>query len=233
MPQNEPSPAAKQAPSPCAALWCGLLGCLLMGTGDWLMLYGDTAYTGRLAWLTVGAAGIAPWRNALAMGLAFPAVVLYGAALFAIAAWLKQPRHQTVYRGLTAFSLTPWLCLHLFYVMILFLFAWLTANGGGALALPAAEALFDQFLWVVPLSEILMLPPYFCWFWLVARGHSTLPRWMALSNPLLFYLVLKLATLFMPDCAFRLAFTNGLMSESMALWFGSLLLCGARPAAQA
>lgn len=35
---------------------------------------------------------------------------------------------------------------------------------------------------------------------------------------------LKAVTLFMPDGAFRLAFTNGLMSESMALWFGSMQL---------
>ncbi|MCD8348633.1 MAG: hypothetical protein LUD16_11960 [Lachnospiraceae bacterium] len=28
----------------------------------------------------------------------------------------------------------------------------------------------------------------------------------------------------MPDSAFRLAFMNGLMSESMVLWFGSILI---------
>lgn len=31
-------------------------------------------------------------------------------------------------------------------------------------------------------------------------------------------------TMLMADRAFRLAFTNGLMSESMLLWFGSMLL---------
>ena len=36
------------------------------------------------------------------------------------------------------------------------------------------------------------------------------------------YGVLKLLTLLMPDVPFWLAFTNGLMSESMALWFGSM-----------
>ncbi len=34
----------------------------------------------------------------------------------------------------------------------------------------------------------------------------------------------KRKTELMPDGAFRLAFTNGLMSESMALWFGSMLI---------
>lgn len=28
----------------------------------------------------------------------------------------------------------------------------------------------------------------------------------------------------MPDGAFRLAFSNGLMSQSMAIWFGTMLL---------
>lgn len=37
-----------------AALICGILGCICIGSGDWL---------------TKGAAQIAPWRNALAMAL--------------------------------------------------------------------------------------------------------------------------------------------------------------------
>ncbi len=75
-----------------AALACGLLGCLCMGTGDWLMLYGDPAYDGTLHWLTRGAAAIPAWRNGLAMALSFPAVILYGVALFAIAEFLKGER---------------------------------------------------------------------------------------------------------------------------------------------
>lgn len=54
------------------------------------------------------------------------------------------------------------------------------------------------------------------------------PRWMALRNPLIFYALLKLVTMLMPDSAFRLAFANGLMSESMALWFAGMMLRSAR-----
>lgn len=67
------------------ALLCGLLGCLCFGGGDWLMLYGNTAHEGRIFWLTEGAAAIPAWRNNLAMALSFPGILLYGAALFAIA----------------------------------------------------------------------------------------------------------------------------------------------------
>lgn len=205
-------------------LLCGLLGCLCFGAGDWLMLYGDTAHQGSLFWLTEGAAAIPAWRNGLAMALSFPGILLYGIALFAIAALLKEERQRCIYHYLTAFSLTPWLALHLFYILILYGFAWMRTNGFAAAALPVSEALFGHLSWIVMVSEVLMLPPYFYWVYLLLRGKGYLPRWMAASNPLVFYGILKAVTLGMPDSAFRLAFTNGLMSEGMALWFGSMLI---------
>lgn len=71
-----------------------------------------------------------------------------------------------------------YLRLHLFYIMILYGFAWMTGSGYEAAALPVSEA----------------------------------------------YVFLKLLTMLIPDSTFRLAFTNGLMSESMLLWFVSMLL---------
>lgn len=210
------------------SLLCGIIGCVCFGAGDWLMLYGDTAYAGKLSWLTAGAAEIAPWRNALAMALAFPGILFYGIALFAIAVYLKNERKRKVYHYLTAFSLTPWLCLHLFYIMILYAFAWMNGNGYEAAALPVAEALFEHLSWLVIVSEALMLPPYLYWFWVLAKGNSVFPKRLALSNPLLFYALLKLLTMLLPDGPFRLSFTNGLMSESMIVWFGSLLLWSIR-----
>ncbi|MDE6591139.1 MAG: hypothetical protein K2K53_12525 [Oscillospiraceae bacterium] len=207
-----------------AALLCGLLGCLCFGGGDWLMIYGDTAHNGTLSWLTVGTAQIAPWRNNLAMALAFPGILLYGIALFSIAAFLLDETAKKRYQALTAFGLTPWLCLHLFYIMILYAFAWMSGNGYETAALPVAEALFSHLGWIVPASEFLMLPPYLYWGWLLLRKRSVFAKWMVLSNPLVFYGILKLLTLLMPDSSFRLAFTNGLMSESMVLWFGSMLI---------
>lgn len=205
------------------ALLCGMAGCLCFGAGDWLMIYGDTASAGNLSWLTAGVARIAPWRNALAMALAFPGIVFYGVALLVIARLIKEEEQRRCYGILTVFSLTPWLCLHLFYIMILYAFAWLGKNGYEAAALPAAQALFDHLSWMVLLSEAMMLPPYLYWAFLVAAGRSALPRAMAISNPLVYYAVLKLAAGLMPDGAFQLAFTNGLMSESMAIWFASLI----------
>lgn len=207
------------------ALICGMLGCLCFGGGDWLMIYGDTAHSGSLYWLTEGAKQIAPWRNTLAMALSFPGIILYGIALFAVEGCITGQKNRRVYHYLTVFGLTPWLALHLFYIMILYLFAWLNGNGYAQAALPAAEALFAHLSWVVIASEALMLPPFLYWAWLLARGRSVLPRWMAAVNPLTVYAVLFVVKTCLPDSAFRIGFTNGLMSESMIVWFCMLLGC--------
>jgi len=40
-------------------------------------MYGDPTCAGELWWLTDGVANIAPWRNTLAMVLAFPGIILF------------------------------------------------------------------------------------------------------------------------------------------------------------
>ena len=42
---------------------------------------------------------------------------------------------------------------------------------------------------------------------------------MAFTNVLLIFGILKVISMLMPQSAFRIAFTNGLMSESMIIWF--------------
>lgn len=206
------------------ALLCGMLGCVLMGTGDWLMLYGDPTATGAAFWLTEGAAQIPAWRNALSMAAAFPAVVFYGIGLFGIGDLLLGEKQRKIWFIMTAFGLTPWLCIHLFVVGALYLFAWLRGSAWAMAAQPCAEAFRSQFGWVVFISYPFMLPPYFYWGWQLFKKKSVFPKWMALSNPIMFYLVLKGISLLMPVSAFRLAFTNVLMSEAMFLWFLSMAL---------
>lgn len=69
-----------------------------------------------------------------------------------------------------------------------------------------------------------MVPPYLYWFYLLVRGKSVFQKGMAFINPLILYGVLKPVTTLIPDGAFRLAFTNGLMSEAMAIWFIVMLV---------
>ena len=209
-----------------AALLCGILGCLCYGVGDWLMMHGNPAYRGTLSWLTEGVAAIPQGRYNLAMALAFPGIILYGIALFAVEGYIKDGKQRRVYHYLNAFGLTPWIALHLFYVMILTLFSWMHGNGYADSALPVCEGLFHQLAWLVPVSEGLMLPVFLYWFYLQIRGKTVFPRWMAFTNVLVIYAVLKGVSLLLPVSAFRLGFTNGLMSESMIIWFGIMLIIG-------
>lgn len=202
-----------------AAMICGILGCFCYGGGDWLMMYGDTTYFGKLIWLTKGVAQIPAWRNGLAMMLAFPGIVLYGIALFYLGVFIREEKQRKIYHYLNAFGLTPWMCLHLFYIMILYLYSWMMNNGYAEAALPACEALFDHLSWIVMVSEALMLPVFLYWFYIVLRGKTTLPKWMAAGNVLVFYAILYAIKSMLPDIPFRLGFTNGLMSESMILFF--------------
>ena len=69
-----------------------------------------------------------------------------------------------------------------------------------------------------------MLSVFIYWFYLQISGKTIFPKWMAFTNVLLIFGALKCLTLLMPDSAFRLGFTNGLMSESMVIWFAIMLL---------
>ncbi len=209
---------------------CGILGCLCYGGGDWLMVYGDTTHLGKLYWLTTGVAQIPAWRNGLAMMLAFPGIIFYGIALFYIGRFIKSNKEQKIYHYLNAFGLTPWMCLHIFYIMIFYLYAWMENNGYSAAALPACEALFDHLSWIVTVSEAVMLPVFIYWFYLVIAKKTTLPGWMAFGNVLVFYLILSVVKSLLPDTPFRLGFTNGLMSESMTFFFILIFAVGRKTA---
>lgn len=201
------------------AMLCGMLGCLCYGSGDWLMMYGSPSYNGTLFWLTEGVADIPAWRNTLAMALAFPGIIFYGIALFALKELILEKKQQRRYLVLNAFGLTPWIALHLFYIMILYLYAWLNNYGYADAAVSVCEALYQHLSWVIWVSEAMMLPPFIYWFLLVIRGRNAIPKAMALVNPLVFYPALYIVRCMLPEGAFRLGFTNGLMSESMIICF--------------
>lgn len=205
-------------------LICGMVGCLCFGGGDWLMMYGDPNYTGTLYWLTKGVADIPAWRNTLAMALSFPGIILYGIGLFGLSQFIKENRHRKVYTTLTAYGITPWLALHLFYVMILFLYAWPNKNGYAEGANAICEAIYGHFKWLPLVSELFMIPPFVYWIYLQLKGMTILPKSMALLSVLPVYAVLFLIKTLLPASAFKIGFTNGLMSESMIIWFVALLI---------
>jgi len=198
-------------------LFCGLLGCVCMGAGDWLMIYGDPTYTGSVYWIAEGARSISQWRFDLAMILAFPGILLYGTALFAIQNYIPDAKERKIYHYLNAFGMTPWLMLHMFVVMILCLWSF---SGD----LEAATELRNRLSWVVFAGEVIMLPVFVYFFFLQIRGKTELPRGMAFTSVLFFYILLRVVLALIPASAFRLGFANSLMSQAMFLWFLSLLI---------
>ncbi|MCM1164395.1 MAG: hypothetical protein NC299_09985 [Lachnospiraceae bacterium] len=210
-----------------AALICGMLGCVFLCSGDWLMIYGNTAHSGAVHWLTEGTAQIPAWKNLLSMLVAFPAVILYGVGLFNAEAFVNSRKEKKIYRYLTAFGMMPWLCLHVYYVMILYAFAFMTQNNFEG-ALTVAEAMNSQFSCIIFISEAIMILPFLYWFYLQISGKTLFPKRMAFTNILIIYGVLQVVRMLLPDTPFRLGFTNGLMSESMFVWFGIMLLWSAK-----
>ena len=201
----------------------GILGCLCYGFGDWLMIYGNPTHFGKLIWLTKGTANIPQWRYSLSMFLAFPGIIFYGIALFAIEDFINEKKHKKRYHYLNIFGLTPWISLHLFYIIILTLFAWMNNNGYQAQAIPVCEGLFSQLSWVIIVSEIMMIPVFIYWFYLQIKGKTIFSKGYAFTNVIFIFIILKLFLKFIPNSAFRLGFTNGLMSESMIIWFTIIL----------
>ena len=103
--------------------------------------------------------------------------------------------------------------------MILSLFAWLNNNGFPEDAITICEAMYGNFSWLVPVSEVLMLPVFLYWFYLQITGRTVFRKSMAFTSVLVIFAVLKTIAAIMPKSAFKLGFTNGLMSESMIVWF--------------
>ena len=102
------------------------------------------------------------------MFLAFPGIIFYGAAIFSLERFIKEEKNRKIYHYLNAFGLTPWMALHLFYIMIFYLFQFMQTNDMGGEAVTVAEAVTSHFFWIVQLSEAFMLPVFLYWFYLVA-----------------------------------------------------------------
>ena len=60
------------------------------------MMYGDPTCTGAVSWLTRGTSIISQWRYDLAMALAFPGIILYGIALYAVEHCILEEKKQRI-----------------------------------------------------------------------------------------------------------------------------------------
>jgi len=101
----------------------------------------------------------------------------------------------------------------------------------GHLAEPDAGS--DRAVIVVMGGEQSLLPGIkfaerFADFGIMGLAVSLFGADMAFTNVLILFGILKGISNLLPVSAFRLGFTNGLMSESMILWFGFMLIWEAK-----
>lgn len=69
-----------------------------------------------------------------------------------------------------------------------------------------------------------MLPVFLYWFYVQITGNTIFKKGMAFTNVLVIFAILKGISMLMLESGFKLGFTNGLMSESMIIWFMLIFL---------
>lgn len=202
----------------------GMIGALLLASGDWLMIFGDPATSSHYFWLSEGAKHIAPWRHTLALALGIPGVIFCAIALLTLEIALKAGKERLYWRYMTSYSLLPWLTVHTFIIVQIYTFGWMNQNGFTAAALPTAEAVTKQFSWMTTICFLLISIPFILWLVFGLKGRLRLARWMAFVNPLIFLPILVLLRNIIPASAIKPAYINGEISTSFFLFFFGIFL---------
>ena len=81
------------------------------------------------------------------------------------------------------------------------------------------EGYCDQGNYEHMLQILTSIPVFLYWFYLQITGNTIFKKGMAFTNVLVIFAILKGISMLMPVSGFKLGFTNGLMSESMIIWF--------------
>ena len=96
-------------------------------------------------------------------------------------------------------------------------------NGYSSQAIPICEGLYSQLSWFVILCEAIIVPVFIYWFYLQIKGKTIFSKGFAFTNVIFIFIILKTIYKLFPTNAYSLGFLNGLMSESMIIWFGFML----------
>ncbi|ORX83527.1 hypothetical protein BCR32DRAFT_266901 [Anaeromyces robustus] len=198
----------------------GMLGSICYATGDWIMMYGDaTLISQKIGWFTKGTAQIPGWKNNLAMLLSYPGTILYAICLFSFERYIPNEKHKKIFHCLNIINLTPWMALHLIYIVILYAFHFMMTEGYEDVAIPISEALYNHFSWIIIMSLLFMMPLFLYFFWLLITGRTTFKKSMALAHMIPIMLFLICITLMLPESGFKMGFKNGLSNESLFISF--------------
>lgn len=202
----------------------GMIGALLLAFGDWTMIYGDPQHTPGFFWLSEGAKHIPDWRNTLALATGIPGVILCAMGMLSLEHAVKPGMRRINWRYLTAYSLLPWLTVHAFIVMQIYLFGWMSRNGYEEAAFPTLQALNEHFSWMALVCYGLIMIPFIMWLVLGLRGRLRTPRLMGLVNPIVFVPILVLLRPLIPNGPAKPGYINGEISTSFFLFFLGIFL---------
>ncbi len=197
----------------------GILGALLMGSGDWLLGYADPAIVGNCPILRAGyAQGYALWRPAAAMVAGDVGALCYLGGLWGMSLTIRDKRLQKAFWITAAASLFGWLLIHYFFCQIIYQYAWLS-QAGDPLAYDSAAAVYSAFYPTVGPWYLIMAIPFVIHLAATLRGRTVLTRWTALLHPVVWIVLLNLAFSLLPQTPFIYGLRMGAMSETMLIWF--------------
>lgn len=205
----------------------GILGALLLLTGDWLLGYVDPApLAAGSSILRAGyARDYALWRPVAAMASGALGMLCYLPGLWGMALTIRDKRWRRRFCWAMAAGLPGWMLIHYFFSQLIYQFAWGCQNGD-PMALEAACAVNLAFRCPVGVWYVLMAVPFVLHLILTARGRTHLPRWTALLSPAVCLAVLRVLTAALPQTPFVYGLNIGAMNESMLIWFAAALLAG-------
>lgn len=198
----------------------GMLGSFFYGFSDWIMKYGDpTPLSSKSSWFTKGTAEIPGWRYVLAMLLAYPGTIFYIIGLFSFERYILNEKHRMIFHYLNIVNVTPWMALHLIFIVIMYAFHFMMSNGYSDVAIPIAEDLYTHFSWIIPASLLFMFPVFIYYLYLIVTGRTTFRKIMGLAHMIPIIIVQYIIIFMLPDSAIKVGLINACSNQSIFISF--------------
>lgn len=208
-------------------IFFGIIGALLLGTGDWLLGLTDPAPVDGAAWnalVTGYTRNYSLLRPVIAMPLGFFGVLSYAPCMWEMGQIFKDEKTRRIQSIFMIAGMGGWALLHYLYSAVIFVFAYSCRNIGQSEALNITNALYKAVMPGMSLWLVFMLIPFLLHFADIARGKAFLPKKMLAFHTLVWWAGVYSVTSVLP----KTAFTNGLntfaMNGAMLVWLAAVLI---------
>ncbi len=208
-------------------IFFGIIGALLLGTGDWLLGLTDPAPVDGAAWnalVTGYTRNYSLLRPVIAMPLGFFGVLSYAPCMWEMGQIFKDEKTRRIQSIFMIAGMGGWALLHYLYSAVIFVFAYSCRNIGQSEALNITNALYKAVMPGMSLWLVFMLIPFLLHFADIAKGKAFLPKKMLAFHTLVWWAGVYSVTSVLP----KTAFTNGLntfaMNGAMLVWLAAVLI---------